>query len=357
MAKPRRRRSASRSSSRSPSRSASSGSSSSRSRSRSFSSSSSSPSRGRSPPAAKGSSPGARRGRSPSPPAKRGSPSKKGRSPSPPPKKASPPRKTSPAPESVVLHIDRLSRNVNEAHLKEIFGNFGEVVNVELSMDRMVNLPRGYGYIEFKKRTDAEKALLYMDGGQIDGNVVKLRFTLAPRQRAPSPMKAPPPPPPKRDVPNDKGATSAEKDAQQRRERSQLHLHARGLLQTEGLNHPGVNLIPLLGDVLILHLFVIKQILRLSGVATHLVADPYLQLEDVLSLRHLEGCGHHHLQGDQEALQEGHHLHVGVVVLLRLVVPLTHGPDQFLLEVAGEDLQGGVEGTEKGIKEPQPPKA
>lgn len=31
-------------------------------------------------------------------------------------------RKESPPPESVVLHIEHLSRNVNEAHLKEIFG-------------------------------------------------------------------------------------------------------------------------------------------------------------------------------------------------------------------------------------------
>ncbi|CAD6206542.1 unnamed protein product [Miscanthus lutarioriparius] len=52
--------------------------------------------------------------------------------------------------------------------------------------------------------------------GQIDGNVVKLRFTLQPRQRAASPMKAPPPPP-KRDAPQiEKGVSSAEKDAQQR---------------------------------------------------------------------------------------------------------------------------------------------
>ncbi|KAL5648287.1 hypothetical protein ACJX0J_039096, partial [Zea mays] len=63
--------------------------------------------------------------------------------------------------------------------------NFSEVVNVELSMDRMVNLPRGHGYIASKKRADAEKALLYMDG---------LRFTL----KVASPMKALPPP--KRDV-------------------------------------------------------------------------------------------------------------------------------------------------------------
>lgn len=62
------------------------------------------------------------------------------------------------------------------------------MVNVELAMDRLVsnelvsflhlegaspdtyfsylkvNLPRGYGYIEFKKKADAEKALLYMNG-------------------------------------------------------------------------------------------------------------------------------------------------------------------------------------------------
>lgn len=27
-----------------------------------------------------------------------------------------------------------------------------------------VNLPKGYGYVQFKTRGDAEKALLYMDG-------------------------------------------------------------------------------------------------------------------------------------------------------------------------------------------------
>ena len=39
-------------------------------------------------------------------------------------------RKSSPAPESVVLHVDHLSRNVNEAHLKEIFGEFVSLFHV-----------------------------------------------------------------------------------------------------------------------------------------------------------------------------------------------------------------------------------
>lgn len=31
-------------------------------------------------------------------------------------------------------------------------------------MFEQVNLPKGFGYVEFKTRVDAEKALLYMDG-------------------------------------------------------------------------------------------------------------------------------------------------------------------------------------------------
>ena len=92
-----------------------------------------------------------------------------------------------------------------------LLGNFGEVVNVELSMDRVVSLqachfikfscswsilflsnhtavqtlftgffsslmsstlvdllkvqlPKGYGYVEFKTRSDAEKTLIHMNG-------------------------------------------------------------------------------------------------------------------------------------------------------------------------------------------------
>ncbi len=38
-----------------------------------------------------------------------------------------------------------------------------------------VNLPRGFAYVEFKSREEAEKARLHMDGGQLDGNVLRCR--------------------------------------------------------------------------------------------------------------------------------------------------------------------------------------
>ncbi|PWA59761.1 serine-threonine/tyrosine-protein kinase catalytic domain-containing protein [Artemisia annua] len=178
MAKPGRGRSPSGSSS------SSSSSGSSRSRSRSYSSSSS---------LSRSSS-----SRSPSPihPKKRsGDGLKRGRSP--PPKFSTHfhilsycYRKSSPILESLVLHIDQLTRNVNENHLREIFGNFGEVVHVRLAMDPTVNLPRGSGYVEFKTRSDAEKAQLHMDGAQIDGKVVQAKFTLPERKKVSPPPKS-----------------------------------------------------------------------------------------------------------------------------------------------------------------------
>ena len=38
-----------------------------------------------------------------------------------------------------------------------------------------VNLPRGFAYVEYKTREDAEKARMHMDGGQLDGNVLRCR--------------------------------------------------------------------------------------------------------------------------------------------------------------------------------------
>jgi len=39
-------------------------------------------------------------------------------------------------------------------------------------MDRAVGLPRGFAYVEYETRVDAERAKLHMDGGQLDGNVI-----------------------------------------------------------------------------------------------------------------------------------------------------------------------------------------
>ena len=62
---------------------------------------------------------------------------------------------------------------MNEAHVREIFANFGTVKTVELALDKMVMLPRGFAYVEFETKEEAANAKLHMDGGQLDGNILR----------------------------------------------------------------------------------------------------------------------------------------------------------------------------------------
>mmetsp|Transcript_17239 Transcript_17239/g.25548 ORF Transcript_17239/g.25548 Transcript_17239/m.25548 type:complete len:352 (-) Transcript_17239:161-1216(-) len=111
-----------------------------------------------------------------------------------PPKKQSPTKADkarSPSP-ATVLHVSNLSRNVKVPHLEEIFGCYGSIAKVELAVDKKVNLPKGYGFVEFNSRNDAEQAQLYLDGGQLDGNYLKVAFILFNKkkdQRHTSPLR------------------------------------------------------------------------------------------------------------------------------------------------------------------------
>jgi hypothetical protein len=75
------------------------------------------------------------------------------------------------------LVVGNLTRNVTEDHIKEIFSCYGSLKSVELAMDKAVNLPRGFAHVEFENHEDAERALDYMNNGQIDGNVVRWAAT------------------------------------------------------------------------------------------------------------------------------------------------------------------------------------
>jgi RNA-binding protein with serine-rich domain 1 len=57
--------------------------------------------------------------------------------------------------------------------VREIFGAYGELKSCTLAVDERVQLPKGYAVVEFAQREDAERAKDYMDGGQLDGNVIQ----------------------------------------------------------------------------------------------------------------------------------------------------------------------------------------
>ncbi|RWS05048.1 SR-related protein LDC2-like protein [Dinothrombium tinctorium] len=102
---------------------------------------------------------------------------RRGRSVSPKPKRAL-------SPKVAKIHIGRLTRNVTKDHLLEIFNAYGVIKSVDLPIDRIhPHLSRGFAYVEYEKAEDAEKAIKYMDGGQIDGQEISVSLVLTPKPR------------------------------------------------------------------------------------------------------------------------------------------------------------------------------
>ena len=71
-----------------------------------------------------------------------------------------------------------LCRNVKNEHLREIFGVYGKLRSVELQVDPRANLSKGFAYIQYEDPEHAEGAVISMNEGQVDGNVIHVSYVL-----------------------------------------------------------------------------------------------------------------------------------------------------------------------------------
>ncbi|CAG8553510.1 11343_t:CDS:2 [Ambispora leptoticha] len=94
---------------------------------------------------------------------------------------------SSPAPPTKII-VEKLTKNVTVAHLQEIFGTFGNIIHIDLPINKKWNANRGIAYIEYSTKMEAERAISYMDGGQLDGSELACAFV--PRRPSPPPVPA-----------------------------------------------------------------------------------------------------------------------------------------------------------------------
>ncbi|KAI9066746.1 hypothetical protein FKP32DRAFT_1673589 [Trametes sanguinea] len=101
----------------------------------------------------------------------------------------SPPRNS----HARVVIVTNLTRNVAESHLQTIFGFYGELVKVDLPVYGKSGQNRGKAALEYADAAAAQKAFSHMDGGQIDGAIVKCELSELPvRSRSYTPSRSPP---------------------------------------------------------------------------------------------------------------------------------------------------------------------
>ncbi|KAK3337741.1 hypothetical protein B0T19DRAFT_413415 [Cercophora scortea] len=91
---------------------------------------------------------------------------------------------------STKIVVERLTKNVNEGHLREIFGQYGEIEDLDLPLNRQSGTNRGTAYILYVREPDAEAAIAHMHEAQIDGAVINVSIVLPRRKFSPSPPTA-----------------------------------------------------------------------------------------------------------------------------------------------------------------------
>ena len=69
--------------------------------------------------------------------------------------------------------MHKLTRNVTEAHVREIFEVYGPLKAASLVIDDKVGLPKGGAHLEFEQHEHAARAVDYMDGAQVDGSIIR----------------------------------------------------------------------------------------------------------------------------------------------------------------------------------------
>ncbi|KAG5221191.1 RNA-binding protein with serine-rich domain [Salix suchowensis] len=96
-------------------------------------------------------------------------------------------------PNAKVVIVTNLTRNVVKAHLQVIFGVYGDVAKIDLPVYGKSGQNRGKAAVEYAESQAARKAASQMDGGQLDGAVLKVELSDLPvRSRSRSPPRGGP---------------------------------------------------------------------------------------------------------------------------------------------------------------------
>lgn len=79
------------------------------------------------------------------------------------------------------LYIGNIDYDASEADLAAHFAKFGHIETVNIPVDRYTGKARGFGFITFKRVSDAIKAM-DLDGSEFKGRQIQVNFA---RERAP----------------------------------------------------------------------------------------------------------------------------------------------------------------------------
>ncbi|MCL5263899.1 MAG: RNA-binding protein [Chloroflexi bacterium] len=83
------------------------------------------------------------------------------------------------------LYVGNLPYSATEEGLRQLFGQVGTVVSVDLPADKYTGRPRGFGFVEMDSTAEAEEAVRKFDGYTLDNRSVRVQIAKERPARAP----------------------------------------------------------------------------------------------------------------------------------------------------------------------------
>lgn len=72
------------------------------------------------------------------------------------------------------IYVGNLAYESTEDELREIFGAFGPVTNVNIISDKESGRSKGFGFIEMENQPDGEKAIAELNGSNVKERELKV---------------------------------------------------------------------------------------------------------------------------------------------------------------------------------------
>lgn len=72
------------------------------------------------------------------------------------------------------LYIGNLSYNTDDAALRQLFSQAGNVIDIHLPTDRETGRPRGFGFVEMADGAAAKAAISQFDGYTLDDRQLRV---------------------------------------------------------------------------------------------------------------------------------------------------------------------------------------
>ena len=82
------------------------------------------------------------------------------------------------------LYVGNLSFDTTDQELQDAFSEHGEIASAVVVRDRDTDRSRGFGFVEFTKDEDAQKAKEAMNGADLGGRALKVDEARPQRERS-----------------------------------------------------------------------------------------------------------------------------------------------------------------------------